>query len=271
MSKIFGDFENIDELNETARNLREGQEYDDLLVLGLENGLDEERVKKFYESKNPSLIDEQEAVPKTQAEAENGTKTSEIPDNTKQENVPKKEETTKVEQQAQIKTYATAEDKLKAEAGTAKNNTVPTQPISKHLIDKCAEDAEFAKLILIPHKTLEKCFKHVESEARKKLNNRTGWIDDNEVYRWSEDYYKLDDAEIERINAEKKKKDDELRKKQAEKAKTAQPAQPAKKSEPAKEAPKKAEPASTKDKGKKPKPEGHTQLSLFDFGGEDIE
>jgi hypothetical protein len=273
MSKIFGDFNNLQDLNETARNLREAQEYDELLVLGLENGFDEDTVKKFYEGDSQFLIEEQEPVQKCRVcgcswnnPCEGGCYWVE-PDLCSKcaEEMKTATADTKEKQEPQTET---AEEKLKNEAGTAKNDTVPTQPISKHLIAKCKEDAEFAKLVLQPHKTLEKCFNHVESEARKKLNNRTGWIDDNEVYAWAEDYYRLDDAELERIKAENKKKEEEKRKKEAEKAKSA-PA--VKKSTPTKEEPKKVEAAPPREKAKKSKHEPEGQLSLFDFGGVGVE
>lgn len=303
MSKIFGDFKNLHDLNETARNLRSGQEYDDLLVLGLENGVDEDTVKKFYEGDEQYLIQEEKSERKCRIcgctwnnaceggcywveddlcskcaeDKEPVLKTTEkavlVHNQAAEIEISVMENVPKIYATADVNTDATAVEKLKREAGTAKNDTVPTQPISKYLINKCEDDPEFAKFILIPHKTLEKCFKHIESEARKKLQNRTGWIDDNEVYGWAEDYYRLDDAEIERISAEKKKQDEERRKKENEKAKKEAATSSNKPNNIKTDAklPNVKQVDSSKEKGKKNKSEDIGQISLFDFGGAGIE
>lgn len=303
MSKIFGDFKNLHDLNETARNLRSGQEYDDLLVLGFENGVDEDTVKKFYEGDEQYLIQEEKSERKCRIcgctwnnACEGGcywveddlcskcAEDKEPVSKTIDESGLVHNQATELEKSdvndvpkagasASFNTNETAVEKLKREAGTAKNDTVPTQPISIHLINKCEEDPEFANFILISHKTLEKCFKHVETEARKKLQNRTGWIDDNEVYGWAEDYYRLDDAEIERINTDKKKQDEERRKKESEKAKKEAVTSSNKPNnvKTDEKLHKVKQVDVSKEKGKKNKSEDIGQISLFDFGGAGIE
>ena len=110
-----------------------------------------------------------------------------------------------------------------------KEQRIPAEPIMRYLTGKCGEGDEFCALVIQEHKTLEKCFNFVYEQARKHLNNASnGWIEDNDVYMMAEDYFSLDDAEIERQKAEEEaklaeeraKRDEEYKQRIADRANT---------------------------------------------------
>ena len=114
----------------------------------------------------------------------------------------------------------TASIKLEAELENAKSNLLPVFPIVRYLKNKCLMDTDFASLVNDERKTLAKCFQYVESEVKKALNSKSGWLDDNEVYAYAETYYMTDEAVFEKIAAEKaeaeKKRQEEVAKKRKE-------------------------------------------------------
>ena len=205
MSKVFGNFDNIADFNESARNLLDNNEIDELRTLGDENGLPDDLVQKFIDREFEAFSDvhysayimEENAKP----EADEAPELSDVPEDT----APNLNET--------------AGERLKREIKDAKNKQVPTVPIANRLNALCETDPTFAAQIVLPHKSLEKCFSYVEEQARKKIGGGRGWIDDEEVYQMATDYYNLDDAEDERIKEEERKKREEENKKQAEAAK----------------------------------------------------
>lgn len=75
---------------------------------------------------------------------------------------------------------------------------VPAVPIINYLISKCGNNEEFAKRIVLENKSIKECFKYVLQEVKKKLNNKNGWIDDQEVYDMAETYYLSDEDLIEK-------------------------------------------------------------------------
>lgn len=105
-------------------------------------------------------------------------------------------------------------------------------------------DESLAECIVLEHKSLAKCISYINQEARKKLGGKNGGLPDQDVYDMAVAYFRLDDAEEERIKAE-------VAAKRAEEAKERQ-----RKAKAEKEA-KQAE----KQPNQKPKPD---QLSLFD-------
>jgi len=137
-------------------------------------------------------------------------------------------------------------EKIAASMETITEKRVPAEPIARYLTKKCGEDGEFAALVMQEHKTMEKCFAFVYEQSCNHLNKQSGWIDDNDVYMMAEDYFNLDDAEIER-----KKAEDEA-KRQEERRKSEQEFQQ-------KAAAAKAGKAKNSDPGQQ-------QLSLFDVG-----
>lgn len=100
----------------------------------------------------------------------------------------------------------TAEGKIIEQLKTDRNSHIPSEPISKFLINKANEDSEFAKFILIETKSMKKCFDYVEKEVIKELQKtKSGWIDDDVVYNWAVDYFKTDDAELARLEEEEQR------------------------------------------------------------------
>ena len=93
---------------------------------------------------------------------------------------------------------------LKINSGTEKlkETRVPAEPIAQFLVKMCEEDAELAAQVVQEHKTMDKCFAFVYEQARKHLDGKDGWIDDNEVYLMAVDYFRLDDEALELQKAE---------------------------------------------------------------------
>lgn len=79
--------------------------------------------------------------------------------------------------------------KLKEELLKNKNNMMPSKEIVHYLINASETNKELEKAIMSEDKTLEKCLKHVEGEVKKKLNNRSGYVKDQEVYNIAASYY----------------------------------------------------------------------------------
>ena len=103
-------------------------------------------------------------------------------------------------------TQATA--KLEREANSSGGQNVPAIPIYNHLKKLCESRIGFADMVLQEHKTLIKCFTYVYEQVKNTLakGSQNAWVADDVVYKLAEDYYCLDDAEIERQKAEEKKK-----------------------------------------------------------------
>ena len=109
--------------------------------------------------------------------------------------------------------------KIEEGAEESKESRVPAKPIAAFLANKCGEDGGFAETVMQGHKTLEKCFDFVYGQVKKHLNGNSGWIDDGEVYLMAMDYFRLDDAELERKEAgEKARRKEEAANRGAEEA-----------------------------------------------------
>ena len=104
-----------------------------------------------------------------------------------------------------------ASEKLQQELAGTNYPRIPIEPIVTHLIGLCGEDEAFGQKVLRDHKTLKKCCDYVHEQIRKKITNGICYLEDNVVYKMAEDYYRLDDAEIERKKAEEAKKAAEAR------------------------------------------------------------
>lgn len=111
----------------------------------------------------------------------------------------------------------TAEEKLTREAKKGGGSGVPTTPIFLHLMGKIKTSEELKQFILLPNKTLSKCYQYVYEQARSQLNGASGWLDDNVVYQMAEEYYRLDEAEIEKKKQEKRRTKDDKQKIETEK------------------------------------------------------
>lgn len=199
MGALYGSMTNT-EINELARNLRETAEYEALLSLGIENGLEEPEVQAFFESKADTLMSEDEASPEDHPEDEKSPE----PENPVSEG-------------------ETAVDKLRRELAAGKDNRVPAEPITNHLIELCGKDQAFGQLVEQGHKSLKKCCDYVYEQARSRIHGGSGWLEDDAVYKMAEEYYRLNDAEIERKKAEERKAAEEARAKAAAERKAAAP------------------------------------------------
>ncbi len=116
--------------------------------------------------------------------------------------------------------------KLEKELKNANDDRIK---VVRYLEKKASEEPEFAKQILLEHKSFERCYKTYTDELRKMFlsSHQDGLciqVDDDKIYQMAVDYYWLDDFEQimkERKEAEeRKKKAEEARKKAAERKKT---------------------------------------------------
>lgn len=118
-----------------------------------------------------------------------------------------------------------AEKKLKNELKKAKDKSF-AEPVIEYLIKRCGEDEGLSQDVMQEHKTWEKCYGYIYSQAQKSAQKgaMSCAVRDDIVCEWAEDYYHRDDkAEEEkkaRKAAEARKKAEE-RKAKAESAKNA--------------------------------------------------
>ena len=126
MSKIFGDFGSVADLNECACNLLENNEVDDLAVLAQENSIDDKTLRKFINREIQELITGEEP-PIKQEEAAAESAEDEPADAKPEETPPPPNETPAQRLQREIK--------------DAKNKNVPTVPIATRLTALCEADA----------------------------------------------------------------------------------------------------------------------------------
>lgn len=125
-----------------------------------------------------------------------------------------------------------AKKKLEKELKKAKDKSF-AEPVIEYLIKRCGEDAGLSQDVMQEHKTWEKCYGYIYSQAQKSAQKgaRSCAVRDDIVYEWAEDYYHRDDKAEEE---EKARKAAEARKK-AEERKAKAKAEPAKKAARAKE------------------------------------
>lgn len=99
------------------------------------------------------------------------------------------------------------------------------KPCIDYLKKRCEEDSAICEDILQEHKTWQKCYDYVYGQAKKELNNTSGPVWHETVFEWVEDYFHLDDKDIEEQKAkeaaERKKKQEEAAKKAKKKQKPA--------------------------------------------------
>lgn len=192
MSKIFGEFESIEDLNETAINLREAGEKEEIFTLGQENMIADELINKFIDGDIDYLVKPKEVT------SEKICRVCGCTDNNAceggchwvEDNLCSKCEENGHKNETSV-------EKLKRQLGVTKINSVPAEPIVKYLLEKCNSDDLFSSRVLLRDKDLKECFNYVFSEVKKKLKSISGWIADEEVYKLAEDYYILDDIKIE--------------------------------------------------------------------------
>jgi hypothetical protein len=112
---------------------------------------------------------------------------------------------------------AQAKQKLEEELKKAKDKSF-ADPVISYLLKRCEEDNGLSTDVMQEHKTWDKCFDYIYSQARKQTKGNSCAVRDEVVYEWAEDYYHKDDKAEEE---EKAKKEAERKKKQAENEKKA--------------------------------------------------
>jgi len=95
-----------------------------------------------------------------------------------------------------------AEEKLKKELAAAKDKSF-ADPIIGYLLERCREDEGLAEDVVQDHKTWQKCFDYIYSQARKQAQGSCAAVRDDVVYEWAEDYYHKDDRAEEEKKAKK--------------------------------------------------------------------
>lgn len=113
-----------------------------------------------------------------------------------------------------------AEEKLKKELAAAKDKSF-SDPVIGYLLKRCREDDGLAEDVVQEHKTWQKCFDYIYSQARKQAQGNCAAVRDDVVYEWAEDYYHKDDKAEEEKKAKKAAGDKAKRGKSAVEKKTA--------------------------------------------------
>lgn len=220
MNKIFGEFKSIESLNETALNLREAGENDEIFILGQENDISKDTINKFVNGEIDYL-----AKPETEVPIERKCRVCGCTEDNACEGgcYWVGEDLCNKCTESSLTGDETAIEKLKRELESEDKSSVPAEPIVKHLISKCESDATFAERVKLKSKNLEECFNYVYSEVKKKLNGVSGWVDDNEVYEMAETYFILEKVDIEAKQPPRPKKEASEVKKEEKKVKKSTP------------------------------------------------
>ncbi len=154
-----------------------------------------------------------------------------------------------------------AEEKLKKELAAVKDKSF-AEPIIGYLLERCREDEGLAEDVAQEHKTWQKCFDYIYSQARKQAKGNCVAVRDDVVYEWAEDYYHKDDKEEDKKVAENKAK----REKSVAERKTAKAKENADNTETG-SAPPKTEAPKAPPKPKKNGKEMDGQLNMFAMMG----
>lgn len=99
--------------------------------------------------------------------------------------------------------HARAKQKLEEELKKANNKTF-ADPVIEYLLKRCEEDSGLSADVMQEHKTWDKCFDYIYSQARKQKNGNCAVVRDDVVFEWAEDYYHKDDKAEEERKAKQK-------------------------------------------------------------------
>jgi hypothetical protein len=97
---------------------------------------------------------------------------------------------------------AQAKQKLEEELKKAKDKAF-ADPVISYLLKRCEEDNGLSEDVIQKHKTWDKCFDYIYSQARKQTKGNSCAVRDEVVYEWAEDYYHKDDKAEEEAKAKK--------------------------------------------------------------------
>lgn len=97
-----------------------------------------------------------------------------------------------------------AKKKLEKELKKAKDKSF-AEPVIEYLIKRCREDEGLSQDVMQEHKTWEKCYEYIYSEAEKyaQKGSKSCAVREDAVYEWAEDYYRKDDKAEEERKAKK--------------------------------------------------------------------
>lgn len=80
------------------------------------------------------------------------------------------------------------------------------EKIMNYLEEQCKSDAYLAEKY--KDTMIDGCMKYIEDMARKELQSKNGWIDDDVVYHWAREYFVDGIAEKEKAEKVQKKVDE---------------------------------------------------------------
>ncbi len=158
-----------------------------------------------------------------------------------------------------------AVEKLEKERKSAKDSTF-ADPIIEYLLKRCNEDEGMAEDVAQEHKTWQKCFDYIYSQARKQAKGNCAAVRDDVVYEWAEDYYHKDDKAEEEKKAKKAAEAKAKKSKSAEERKAVRAKNTTDKAEKA-PVPPKAEAPKVPPKHKRNGKEMDGQLDMFAMMG----
>lgn len=255
-SKIFGEIQTADEMNELANNLRKGKEFEEIRLLCTENNIAADIAEDFIKGNRLLLasnvcMEESKGVESTtwndvQASVEDNQVVNSEPIVDKRSNTV---EDVKEKLEAELKIYCDGDSKY----------------VVEKLINLCKTDTVLLEAIMLPHKSYDKAFQYFYERSRnvgyKMPHGNMVYLDNNKAVELSVEYFKKDDSDI-----EKKKQPKTVTKSQV-KGKTNEPKKEEKKNKPKelgqKNTMKKEHDKPKQESNKKKGIEG--QMSLFDF------
>lgn len=88
-----------------------------------------------------------------------------------------------------------AKEKLEEELKNAKDKAF-AEPVIGYLLKRCEEDEGLSQDVMQKHKTWDKCFAYIYSNARTQTKGESAHICDEVVFEWAEDYYHMDDKAL---------------------------------------------------------------------------
>jgi len=271
--KIFGKMSSED-INETAKNLLETAEFDQIEVLASENGISKEDVEAFIDGASDVLIKPKKDADKKPKKSKATKKEPDV------ELTP--EEIEDIKRKYTYKDYDNTFEKLdiqfeeffKESKNIQHADMVKAQlEVIKNYILEASFDEEYANRVLLPHKSISSCYRFISSKAKEiAFNGMSGMtcacVSDNVVYGWIDEYFFMDDQEASEKEM-KKKIETELQRAKSKKNMKLKKSK-SKKSEAVKEKPEENKDKALPETEKKDETENiEGQMNIFDvLGGE---
>lgn len=303
MSKIFGEIQTTEDLNELANNLRKTKEFDEIRLLCSENGISEETAEAFIKGEqlllaasghqekamalqSPTWNAVRAAIKKQDISAEDIAAAAErirqgmilpLISESAEELLDKAVKATEKEPKSPPVVHTVEDVKKKLEAELEIYRDGDSKYVVDKLVELCQKDKVLLEAIMLPHKSYDKAFQYFYQQSRtvgyQMPHGNLVYLDNDAAVKLSVEYFKKDDA----VEAKKKNTQRPASKqgkaKQEDSKNKAQPFKPQAEIKPAtvtaKQAEPKKEPAPRREpepKAQKPKTrEIDGQLSLFDF------